>query len=431
VRISTKLRVAFSIAACLFLAVGIAAIMIVGHLTDILTEAKSYNVPMKLVAETLDELRTSPAKTSDHLALLDNLDKWARTDFEHAQIDLAREQITRGHSVSKAADQLDKLAAFYRSETERADNQILVIHQRVVIGLIIITADIILLFVVLMALVRRWVVNPMLDIEERLARIAAGDFQSQAPPDAGKEIASLSASLDKITVQAKDLNEKLARTESLAVIGEGCSHTLHSVRSLLNSIRTLAQYEGGAKRADPNARAAFGFIIASVNKLESWVRDVLGTAHLRSPKLVPQHLEPVIRDTLSLLEPGFSEGNIEVDYRPADGLPVVALDRCLFEQALIAVLHNAIDASPHGGHIVIRTEGGTNDTVSVCVEDEGAGINNETRRLIFDPFFTTRKDAVGLGLTVARRIVELHRGSIEIESDPDKGTCMRIKIPVA
>ncbi len=410
--------------------VGIAAIVIVTHLTDILTEAKSYNVPMKLVAETVDGLLTSPGKTSEHLTRLDNLDKWARTDYEHAQIDTAREQITRAHSASKAVDPLEKLAAYYRSETERVDNQILLIHQRMVIGLIIITADSILLFLILISLVRRWLFNPMMDIEERLARIAAGDFQSQAAPDDGAEIADLYVSLDKISAQVKELTERVAKTENLAVVGEGCSHTLHSVRSLLNSIRALAQHEGGSKHADPDTRTAFTFITATAIKLEGWVRDVLGITHLSAPKLVSQQLEPMIRDTLSLLKPAFSEGKIEVEYRSADGLPTVSFDRCLFEQALIAVLHNAIDASPHGGHIVISTVAESNGTVTMCVEDEGAGMNLETKRRVFDPFFTTRKDAVGLGLTVARRIIALHHGNIEIESDPDKGTRVRLNIPV-
>ena len=429
-RISTKLRVAFSIAAVFFLAVGIAALVLVGHLTDLLTEAKSYNVPMKLAAETLHGLRTSPGKTADHLVRLDNLDKWARSDFEHAQIDTAREQLTRAHSVQGAEDQLDKLAAFYRSELERVDNQLLTIHQRVVIGLIIITADIVLLFVILTSLVRRWLLNPMLDVEERLARIAAGDFELQTTPDAGEEASDVSASLNKITAQVKDLSERVSRTEHLAVIGEGCTHTLHSVRNLLSSVRTLAQYEASAKQADPNARAAFGFITANVNKLEIWIRDVLGTAHPRTAHLVSQQLEPIMRDTLALLEPAFSEGTITADYQPADNLPTIALDRGLFEQALIAVLHNAIDASPHGAHITITTANEPKDIVSVCVEDEGAGINQETKKRIFDPFFTTKKDAVGLGLTVARRNIALHHGSIEIESDPNKGTCVRLKVPV-
>jgi signal transduction histidine kinase len=432
VRISTKLSVAFSISALFLLAVGIAAIIVVGYLSATLNEAKEHNIPMKLVAETLHGLRITPGKTAEHLTRLDDLDKWASTDFEHVRIDDARQQILRAHSPAGAADRLEKLAEYYRAETERVDNQLLIIHQRVVMGLIVIIADSVLLFLMLMYLVRRWLLNPVLDVEHRLARVAAGNFQApaRAAPEVGEEFTELSGSIDKITVSLQELNERASRAERLAVLGEACSHVSHSFRSLLNSIRTLAQYESSAENADPNARAAFGFIIASANKLEGWIRDVISTVRPLEPKLLPQDLEPIIRDAVSLLKPGFADKKIEVTCQPADDLPAVPLDRSLFEQAFVAVLNNAIDASPIGGHIVVRTEGGTNGSICVCVEDEGVGMDEQARQRAFDAFFTTKAHAVGLGLTVARQMIALHHGSIEIESDPDTGTRVSLKLPV-
>ncbi len=431
-RISTKLSVAFSISALFLLAVGIAAIFVVGYLSATLNEAKAHNIPMKLVAETLHGLRITPGRTSEHLTRLDDLDQWVNTDFEHLRIDAARQQIVRAHSPAGAADQLEQLAAFYRADAERVDNKLLVIHQRVVMGLIVIIADSVLLFVMLMYLVRRWLLNPVLDFEHRLARVAGGNFQApaQASPEVGEEFTELSGSIDKITVALKDLNERASRAERLAVIGEACSHVSHSFRSLLNSIRTLAQYESSAEQADPNARAAFSFIIASTNKLESWIRDLISTIRPLEPKLLPQQLEPIIRDSVSLLQPGFADKKIEITCQPADNLPAVPIDRGLFEQAFVAVLNNAIDASPIGGRIVVRTEAGTNGTICICVEDEGAGMDEQSRQRAFDAFFTTKAHAVGLGLTVARQMIALHHGSIEIESDPDTGTRVSLKLPV-
>jgi signal transduction histidine kinase len=431
VRISTKLSIAFSVSALFLLAVGIAAIIVVGYLSATLNEAKAHNIPMKLVAETLHGLRVTPGKTADHLARLDDLDQWASSDFEHLRIDDARQKIVRAHSPSGAADQLEQLAAFYRADQERVDNKLLVIHQRVVMGLIVIIGDSVLLFVMLMFLVRRWLLNPVLEVEHRLARVAAGNFQApaQPAPEVGEELTELSRSIDTITVALKDLDERANRAERLAVIGEACSHVSHSFRGMLNSIRTLAQYESGAEHADPNARAAFSFIIASANKLEAWVRDLMNTIRPLEPKLLTQQLEPIIRDCVSLLEPGFADKKIEVTCQPADNLPAVPLDRSLFEQAFAAVLNNAIDASPIGGRIVVRTERGANGGVCVCVEDEGAGMDEQSRQRAFDAFFTTKAHAVGLGLTVARHMIGLHRGSVEIESDPETGTRVSLNLP--
>jgi signal transduction histidine kinase len=132
-----------------------------------------------------------------------------------------------------------------------------------------------------------------------------------------------------------------------------------------------------------------------------------------------------------MLSPSITEKAIKVEFEPPEDLPAVHIDRALFEQALLAILANAIEASPRKGQLVVLAESDANGTVSISVQDEGEGIPNDIRHKVFDQFFSTKPKRVGLGLTIAHRIITLHGGRIEIESQPEQGTRVRIHLPAS
>jgi signal transduction histidine kinase len=111
-------------------------------------------------------------------------------------------------------------------------------------------------------------------------------------------------------------------------------------------------------------------------------------------------------------------------------VPLIPLDRTLLARALVNVVENALHAMPSGGRLVLttRTDG---TTVEVDVGDTGIGMDEEARARLFEPYFSTRAAGTGLGLTIAKRNVELNRGSIEVESAPGAGTTVRIFLPVS
>jgi len=431
VTISSKLSVGFSVTAAFLLIAGIAAIVLIEHLNETLRDTNFYNSQLEQVAIIERELRVAPQKTSEHVARLNDLEKnWARSDTERSVVLAARQQLTAGRSVSGTVEQLENLATYYRSAMQKANQDLLQLHRRAVIAMVIILADAILLLVLLMYLVRRWLLNPVLQLRDRLALTAAGRFEAQPPPKASdREFSEVSTALDRLNATLKDLTERLEKTERLAVVGEACSHVSHDVRSLLHSIRSLAQH-GGAT-ADAKTKAAFQQIVATANKLDNWIRDVIQTTKPLELKLVTQQIEPIIRDSVSLLKPHFAEKEIEVQFHPGEGLPDVALDRAMFERALVAVLNNAIDASPDGGRITISANGDPASHAVVEILDHGDGMSESVRERALEPFFTTKHESAGLGLTIAHSIITRHQGNIEIDSAPNKGTCVRITLPGA
>jgi two-component system NtrC family sensor kinase len=113
-------------------------------------------------------------------------------------------------------------------------------------------------------------------------------------------------------------------------------------------------------------------------------------------------------------------------------LPLVQCDSAQIEQVILALTMNAIEAMSRGGNLWISTKGlATSKQISIQIRDDGIGIQPESMKHLFEPFYTTKESGkgVGLGLAISRNIVERHRGKIEVESQPGRGTTFYIFIP--
>jgi signal transduction histidine kinase len=430
VRVSVKLSVVFCVTGLFLLAVEVAAVMAVNHLNEILGDTTYFNQQMEQVSAALHAARLSPARTADHLARVDDLQKWARTDEEQKLLLAAREDLTTTRSMANTTTHLEELNNYYLRATATAHRSLLQFHHRIVIGIIVIMIDSILLFILLTWMIRSWLLHPVRDLGETIGIMAEGKTDRTVYSNAGQEFEQIGKSLNALTARLRDFEKRVADSEKFAQLGTACTHITHSVRSLLHSIRSLAQYESNATTADPDSRVGFNYIIATVNKLDAWVRDVHRAVRPMDVALAPHQVEPIIHDALSLLQPSLSERSLTVDYRTADEIPDVVIDRGLFEQAFVAVISNAIEASPDNGRISIALQNGA-DHVTVRIEDGGEGMTEATRSHALDPFFSTKPERTGLGLSVAHSIVKQHGGEIEIESAPNKGTRVLIHLPVA
>jgi signal transduction histidine kinase len=431
VRISHKLSAAFCVAALFLLAVEIAAVLVVDRLNVILRDTTYFNQQLDQVGMALHAARQNPARPADQIARLNDLDKLARHQTERALIVEARDRLNRGQPVSESIEPLERLNAYYTAATAAANNQLLAIHRRVVTGVILISIGSILLVVMLVFLVRSWLLYPVRDLGESMATLAAGQLDHRIQLRAGAEFDQIAASVNTLTGRLRELEDRVAHAEKFAALGEACTHVTHNVRSLLHSIRSLAQHESNVADAGHGSRVGFNYIIATVNKLDAWVRDLHAAVRPVEARLAPQQVEPVIHDALSLLQPNLAERNLNVRYESPDELPEVIMDRGLFEQAFVAVLTNAIEASSDNGQIAVVLRNGDGDRVTVRIEDAGEGMTETTRAHAFEPFFSTKPDRPGLGLSVAQSIIKRHGGEIEIESTSGQGTRVSIRLPAA
>jgi signal transduction histidine kinase len=410
------------------LAVGAGSVFLIDRVNHILEDVGFYNLQSRQVAETMTTLRLHPESVRQNLNRLDDLKRLARTDREANEIANVRQAIERGATASRAVTDLEQLSEYYRTSADHAHQQLVTFHQWAVQGVIILMGGGTLLLVGMMVMVRRWFIGPLFDVHEAI-QLAVADDPTRPLPN--NEMRELMAPVCELAAKAKDLDSRAARAERLAAAGEASTRVCQNLRNLIHSLRTTAQRERNAAGADPNAKAAYENIISTANAMDRWVTSLVNTTRPLEPKACRHTLEPVIRDSVSLLVPLLLERCIAIDFEPADSLPDVLLDRPLFEQALVAVLKNAMDASPDESRIVVTTSSDPGGMVRITIADEGEGMSDEVRRRACDPFFTKRKDGVGLGLTYVQRIVELHGGKLTLESEAKKGTRVHIDLPAA
>jgi len=189
-------------------------------------------------------------------------------------------------------------------------------------------------------------------------------------------------------------------------------------------------------------------------KLVELANDFLRFARVQEINREPTPLEAVVTRMIDFLTPTARQKGIEINWYPAPDLPAADLDRELFEQALLNLMLNAEQAMPEGGTLTLigrvesasasasenpgrrppesspHTHTRTNHWLCLDLIDTGCGMDADLLAKVFRPFHTTKKDGCGLGLPTARKVVRAHGGTIDIQSEPGRGTKVTIRLPV-
>ena len=219
--------------------------------------------------------------------------------------------------------------------------------------------------------------------------------------------------------------------ELIEILAAGIAH---EVRNPLNSLQInlrILQDELADLIPDRGAHAfaLLGKIAAELKRLDDFVSEFLRYA--RPPPLKREHVpvRALLTELAAFLAPEFASKGVELRLELQDGPPTALVDGLQIKQAILNLLLNALQATPPRGRIVVRT-GGDAELARLSVIDDGEGIEPHAKEKIFTVFFSTREGGTGLGLPIARRIVEEHGGSIAVVSVPGQGTTATIELPV-
>lgn len=207
----------------------------------------------------------------------------------------------------------------------------------------------------------------------------------------------------------------------------------HEVRNPLNSLQInlrILEDELAELVPDRGTRVfvVLGKIASELKRLDDFVSEFLRFA--RPPRLKPEHVpvRALLTELATFLAPECSSKGVEVRLDLDRGPASAFVDGLQLKQAVLNLLLNALQATPPGGRILLRT-GGDARQLKISVVDDGEGIPQEAKEKIFTVFFSTREGGTGLGLPIARRIVEEHGGSIEVAGAPGEGTTATIIVP--
>ncbi len=227
--------------------------------------------------------------------------------------------------------------------------------------------------------------------------------------------------------------ERIARLHELAKLGELAGGLAHELKNPLSTIKLnlqLLQEDLARLPGAESSRSRAGILRKEVDRLNQTLDDFLSFAGRLELHTAPTELNTLVRDLIDFFHPQAQAAGVRLHTSLAAENPVCPVDANLFKQALLNLMLNAIQATPAGGELIIRTHASRSRAL-VDVSDTGVGIGPELMPRLFEAYFTTRKGGTGLGLATTRRIIEEHRGHISVTSEPGKGTNFRLELPLA
>jgi PAS domain S-box-containing protein len=222
--------------------------------------------------------------------------------------------------------------------------------------------------------------------------------------------------------ELKHIRERLATSERMAALGEVAAKVAHEIRNPLVSIGGFAQRL--ENKLEGNLKEYATIIAREVRRLEDILRDILGFVREVRLSITSVDVNTLLRNVLSLVESEAAGRGIGIETSFGE-VPAVLIDGDRIQEAILNIVNNSIQAVDAGGKIEVKTYPANGDVV-VEVSDTGAGIAEKDLAFIFDPFFTTKRTGTGLGLAITRRIIEEHKGRIEVRSRPGEGTTIKV-----
>jgi two-component system, NtrC family, sensor histidine kinase HydH len=220
---------------------------------------------------------------------------------------------------------------------------------------------------------------------------------------------------------------RLTEMETMAVVGQMAGALAHSLRNPLAAIRSSAEL---LRVGDADGlRQVSGEIIADVDRMDRHVRDLLTYTRAESRQI--ERIDPydIAVECVSAVRHEIDRQGIAVEAsRSGLGDGTISADRVLLHQAIASIVTNAVEAMPQGGRLVVlRDIDQPARRVRLSLRDSGTGIAAEALCDIGKPFFTTKARGLGLGIVLARRIVERFGGRLTIESKPGQGTLVTLE----
>lgn len=292
--------------------------------------------------------------------------------------------------------------------------------------------------IVTMFLVWRFT-GPIAKLSGAARRVAQGDLSVRLKESGSDEIGKLAAQFDEMTAELerkKELEAKLIEAEKSAVVGRLGASIAHEIRNPLNYINlSLDHMAVKYPPSDEKGREEFAEIAAQikaeVRRIEARVGELLDYARAPKPELAPMNVRTAIDDALKIVEAEAAERKVRIGIQEAGGTPLVVADREYLRSLFSNLFINAVKAmETSGGTLSIKIEP-EGEFVSVNVSDTGEGIAALDIAHIFEPYYSGRKTGTGLGLAIAQRIVEVHHGTISVDSEVGKGTKFTVRLPTA
>jgi signal transduction histidine kinase len=280
--------------------------------------------------------------------------------------------------------------------------------------------------------------RPMVELQEQIAQVGEGDLSARVSfSKRNDEIGDLGRNFNRMVEQLRESREEIerlhrtqmSRAEHLATLGELATGLAHEIRNPLAGIAGVIEIVGRDLPSSSPARSVIKDVHLEIAQINRILTDLLETARPRPPEMRASDLNTTVEHAVMLAKQQVLSKPIKIELEKSPALQVVEHDSDQIHQVLLNLLLNAVQAIEGPGSIKVQIQS-EDDFAAISVTDTGRGIPPEHLPNIFRPFYTTKGNGTGLGLSLARRIVEEHRGRIEVTSEVGRGTIFRVLLPL-
>ncbi len=278
------------------------------------------------------------------------------------------------------------------------------------------------------------IADPVNRLQRATARIARGDLTARVALTSTDELRRLVEAFNRMATELQRQQSELERTHRLEAWADMARQVAHEIKNPLTPIQLSAEHlrrvhHDRGTPLSPVLEGCVDSILAQVRLLRQIAAEFSSFASSPTPRPVAADIGELLSEVVEPYRPGLA-GRVAFDVEVEPGLPALAMDRTLVGRALTNVIDNALHAMPNGGTLTVTARAAAPPPgVTVTVRDTGVGMDAAAIARIFEPYFSTKATGTGLGLTIARRNVELHGGTVAVASEPGRGTVVTMTLP--
>jgi signal transduction histidine kinase len=296
------------------------------------------------------------------------------------------------------------------------------------------------LFICLGAAIGYWMAERIADPVNRLTRatrrIARGELDARIAATSSDELRRLVEDFNQMAEDLQRQRAELERTQRLEAWADMARQVAHDIKNPLTPIQLSAEH---ARRVNidngsplsPVLDDCVNAILAQVRLLRQISSEFSSFASSPTPRPEVTDLTALVDEVVESYRTGLA-GRIAIDVRSEPARVSATVDRTLFGRALTNIIENALHAMPGTGRLTIHVGQSSHEPkASVSITDTGVGMDQDALNRIFEPYFSTKATGTGLGLTIAKRNVELNGGEVRVQSERGVGTTVTLTVPLA
>lgn len=290
---------------------------------------------------------------------------------------------------------------------------------------------------IILRLFEKLINRPISRLKETMKEVQEGNLNIQFQTTKNDEIGSLTKSFNLMVKKLREANQKIEnffnqqmeKAEHLASIGELAAGLAHEIKNPIAGMKGALEIINQKTDSSNPTKEIFTEMLVQIEKINKIIQDLLSYAKPKEMNFILVNPNVCVENAIKFVKPQTNSTDISFHFQGIDNNTLASMDADKIQEVMLNLMLNSISAIKEKGEIEITLHKKSKNELEIIFSDNGIGIKKEHLPQIFTPFFTTKSSGTGLGLSICKKIIEAHKGSIEVESKEGKGTTFFIRLP--